>query len=138
MKSYKVNGCPFCTLLRDDIVFDKNEEFFAKYDRYPVSAGHTLLIPNRHIQSFFQLTQSEIISLQKLAKSVKITLDNTFHPDGFNIGINDGSAAGQTINHLHVHIIPRYFGDVALPQGGVRNLMPTHLVQYSQEDILSF
>jgi len=93
-------------------------------DQYPVNPGHTLLIPKQHIVSFAELSEEEVQDLFRLALSVIEWLESQYEPDGFNIGINQGAAAGQTIEHLHIHVIPRYRGDVEDPRGGVRNVIP--------------
>ncbi len=93
-------------------------------DAFPVSPGHTLVIPLRHIGSFFELTAVERDCMFELLVRAKAELDHTFQPDGFNIGINDGAASGQTVPHLHLHLIPRYRGDVPDPRGGVRWVVP--------------
>ena len=115
--------CPFCSLPPERIV-QTSERIYAVRDAFPVSLGHTLLIPRRHVASLFGLTVVEWVELgQSLARARSALLDE-FHPDGFNIGINDGSAAGQTVSHLHVHLIPRYRGDQPEPRGGVRWIFP--------------
>ena len=93
-------------------------------DAYPVSPGHTLVIPNRHIGSFFDLSAQEHDALFQLIREQKQVLDAEFAPHAYNIGINDGPAAGQTVAHVHVHLIPRYRGDEADPRGGVRRVLP--------------
>ena len=93
-------------------------------DGYPVSPGHSLIIPKRHVASFFDLSDDERTSLFRLLTEAKAGLDVEFKPDGYNIGINDGVAAGQTVFHLHVHLIPRYQGDLPDPRGGVRCIFP--------------
>jgi diadenosine tetraphosphate (Ap4A) HIT family hydrolase len=115
--------CPFCTLPAARIV-DENELAVVVRDAFPVSPGHTLIIPRRHVGSFFELTADERASLLALLDSEKTGLDSEFHPDGYNIGINDGPAAGQTVAHVHLHLIPRYSGDVPDPRGGVRWVLP--------------
>jgi len=90
-------------------------------DAFPVSPGHTLIIPHRHIGSFFELTLPERENLLQLLDQARAELQRSNPvPDGFNVGINDGPAAGQTVPHLHIHLIPRYAGDMADPRGGVR------------------
>jgi diadenosine tetraphosphate (Ap4A) HIT family hydrolase len=101
-------------------VVASNSLAFAIRDGYPVSPGHTLAIPNRHVGSFFDLTPAEHDALLDLIQDQKRLLDAEFSPDAFNIGINDGPAAGQTVPHVHVHLIPRYRGDVPDPRGGIR------------------
>ena len=93
-------------------------------DGYPVSVGHTLILPSRHIGSWFDATDSEQQALFRLLDAAKQMVSSEHHPDGFNIGINDGPAAGQTVPHLHVHLIPRYSGDQQDPRGGVRWVIP--------------
>jgi diadenosine tetraphosphate (Ap4A) HIT family hydrolase len=93
-------------------------------DGFPISPGHALIIPRRHIVSLFEATRNERNSLFDLLEQVKLELQEEYKPDGFNIGINDGTAAGQTVMHLHIHLIPRYTGDQPDPRGGVRWIMP--------------
>jgi diadenosine tetraphosphate (Ap4A) HIT family hydrolase len=97
---------------------------FAIFDGFPVSPGHTLIVPRRVVASWFEATREEQHALLALMDDVKALLDVRFAPDGYNIGINAGEAAGQTVMHLHVHLIPRYRGDVADPRGGIRHVMP--------------
>lgn len=111
--------CPFCSLPNERII-DSNSSGVAIRDGFPISPGHTLVIPNRHIGSFFELSEMERSDLFKLIDHAKNVLDAEFHPDGYNLGINDGKAAGQTVPHLHIHLIPRYIGDIEDPRGGVR------------------
>lgn len=94
---------------------------FAIRDAHPVSPGHTLVIPKRTIVSWFDATADEIAAMTELVTAVKGQLDNDHHPDGYNVGFNDGAAAGQTVFHAHMHVIPRFDGDVASPAGGVRH-----------------
>ena len=93
-------------------------------DAFPVSPGHTLLVPRRHVGSLFDLTVVEWVELGQLLAQVRTALQAEFRPDGFNVGINDGTAAGQTVMHLHVHLIPRYRGDRPDPRGGIRWIFP--------------
>lgn len=95
---------------------------FSARDTYPASPGHTLVIPRRHVASFFDLTDEEVAACMALIKEEKSRIDEEFKPDGYNIGVNVGPAAGQSIFHVHIHIIPRYKGDVENPQGGVRHV----------------
>ena len=96
----------------------------AFYDGFPVSPGHALVIPRRHVASFFDLTEEEVTDMMSLARKVRLLVDAQFHPDGYNIGINVGKAAGQSVFHVHLHLIPRYAGDVPDPKGGVRGVIP--------------
>lgn len=93
-------------------------------DNFPVSEGHTLVIPKRHFASFFDCSEEERAALMDALDVAKRDLDRSLKPDGYNIGINDGPPAGQTIQHLHVHLIPRYIGDQSDPRGGVRWIFP--------------
>lgn len=101
-----------------------NELAFAIRDRDPVTDGHTLVIPKRLVVDFFGATDAERLALFALVDEVKRALDTSLRPDGYNVGFNAGSAAGQTVFHLHLHVIPRYAGDVEDPRGGVRHVLP--------------
>ena len=105
-------------------MIDENATAMAIRDGYPVSPGHTLLIPKRHTGSFFDLSKQERADLLALLDRAKRVLDAELQPQGYNIGINDGAAAGQTVPHLHVHLIPRFEGDLPDPRGGVRWVIP--------------
>ena len=118
-----VRPCPFCTL-PPERVMASNELGVVIRDAYPVSPGHTLVIPRRHIGSFFDLTPAERDALLALLDDARTALQAEQAPDGYNIGINDGPAAGQTVPHLHIHLIPRYRGDQPDPRGGVRWVFP--------------
>ena len=102
----------------------ENENAFAIYDGFPVSKGHVLVIPKRVVAEIFDLNDEEYSSCFNLVKEVKKILEEEFKPDGFNIGINNGEKAGQTIFHAHIHVIPRYSGDVDNPRGGIRHVIP--------------
>jgi diadenosine tetraphosphate (Ap4A) HIT family hydrolase len=102
----------------------RNRFCYARYDRYPVGEGHLLIIPFRHESSFLSLTTEEQAAALELIFWARVKLDSEFHPDGYNIGINVGEAAGQTVMHAHIHVIPRYAGDVPDPRGGVRFVIP--------------
>lgn len=118
--------CPFCELVstKSSRIIEENDQAFVIRDGYPISEGHTLVIPKRHVGSFFDISNDERSALFELVESSKKSLDNEFKPDAFNIGVNDGAAAGQTVAHLHIHLIPRYEGDIEDPRGGVRWLIP--------------
>jgi diadenosine tetraphosphate (Ap4A) HIT family hydrolase len=116
-------SCPFCSLARGRVLHER-ETAFAIRDGFPVSPGHTLIIPTRHVASFFEITDGERADLLALLRVARDDLDRQFRPAGYNIGINDGAAAGQTVPHLHVHLIPRYAGDRDDPRGGVRWVLP--------------
>lgn len=121
--------CIFCEKLNKNEYIFENELAFAIFDAFPVNKGHMLIIPKRHFASFFEATSQEVLTFMELVNKAKQYLDNEYNPDGYNIGINIGEAAGQTIFHLHIHIIPRYMGDVENARGGIRKLK-TPLVEY--------
>lgn len=102
----------------------QNALAFALRDLNPVTEGHTLVIPKRLVVDFFETTDEERLALFALVDEVKRALDTTLRPDGYNVGFNAGEAAGQTVFHLHVHVIPRYRGDVEDPRGGIRHVIP--------------
>lgn len=102
----------------------ENELFFANFDNHPVNPGHMKIIPKRHMNSICELTEQEFIAMRDMMLKARELIDKKYHPDGYNYGINEGKAAGQTIFHLHIHIIPRYDNDVVNPVGGVRNIIP--------------
>ena len=114
-----ISTCPFCTLSAGRIVL-ANEVAAVIRDNFPVSPGHTLIIPKRHVGSLFDITGYEREAMLALLDSAKLGLDAAFHPDAYNVGINDGEAAGQTAPQLHLHLIPRYAGDSEDPLRGVR------------------
>jgi diadenosine tetraphosphate (Ap4A) HIT family hydrolase len=117
------HGCPFCNL-DSSLFYASNSLAVAVLDNYPVTPGHALIIPKRHFASFFEATEEERAALFDLMAETRMQLMEERKPDGFNIGINDGAAAGQTVFHLHIHLIPRYAGDCEDPRGGVRKLFP--------------
>lgn len=115
--------CVFCQLPRERIV-EENEYAMLISDGFPVSPGHSLVIPKRHVASFFEVTTDERLAMLALLDAAHARLTDGYQPDGFNLGINDGPAAGQTVPHLHIHLIPRFRGDQADPRGGVRWVIP--------------
>ena len=123
--------CPFCALPRDRILFE-SELALCFRDGFPVSPGHTLIIPRRHVASFFEITDTERTDLMSLLAAARAELESQFHPAGYNVGINDGAAAGQTVAHLHIHLIPRYAGDRDDPRGGVRWVIPDKAVYWDK------
>ena len=98
--------------------------WLAIFDGFPVNPGHVLVIPKRHVANYFELTTEEVLAIRDLLQRMKTEVDAKFHPDGYNIGVNVGADAGQSIFHVHVHLIPRYKGDVKNPRGGVRGVIP--------------
>mgnify|MGYP003381071027 CR=1 FL=1 len=117
------SSCLFCNLPSERIVLSNLHGVVIR-DGFPISLGHTLVLPRRHIGSFFDLSEAERDSLLALLDEAKRRLDKKLSPGGYNIGINDGPIAGQTIPHLHIHLIPRYPGDQEDPRGGVRWIIP--------------
>ena len=113
--------CIFCKM-KDYIL--ENELAYAIYDKYPVGKGHMLFIPKRHVKDFFDITKEEREAIFDLIDEGKKLLDEKYSPDSYNVGINCGEHAGQTIMHVHVHLIPRYIGDMKDPTGGVRGVIP--------------
>lgn len=113
--------CIFCKM-KDYIL--ENELAYAIYDKYPVGKGHMLFIPKRHVKNFFDITKEEREAIFELIDEGKKLLDEKYSPDSYNVGINCGEHAGQTIMHVHVHLIPRYIGDMKDPTGGVRGVIP--------------
>ena len=115
--------CPFCNLKSSDIIAE-SEYSIAKLDGFPVSVGHTLIISKRHVADFFELSQSEQLDILKLLNEVKEKYDDQFNVGNYNVGLNCGPLAGQTVGHVHMHLIPRREGDVNDPRGGVRCVIP--------------
>lgn len=115
--------CFFCNLDPSRII-DSDDYCVVISDGYPISPGHTLVIPKRHVSSFFDLSIEERQATMILIESAKRMLDTFYQPDAYNIGINDGPAAGQTVPHVHIHLIPRYVGDCDDPRGGIRWIKP--------------
>lgn len=115
-------ACPFCESARSCLA--ENDDAFAILDRHPVALGHTLVIPKLHVATIFDLPRDAYSACFLLLKEVKSLIEREYHPQGVNVGVNCGSAAGQTVEHAHIHLIPRYSGDVENPRGGVRNVIP--------------
>jgi diadenosine tetraphosphate (Ap4A) HIT family hydrolase len=123
----QVEDCIFC--LRHDPALNKimceNDGFFARYDNFPSAPGHVEIIPKRHVESFFELTDDEVSEAYSLILDARKRIVAEFnYPDGYTIGINEGRAAGRSVDHLHIHLIPRYTGDVKDPRGGIRQAAP--------------
>ena len=121
MSKHESISCPFCDPKE---VIEKNKLSYAIFDKYPVSKGHILIIPFRHVSDYFVTTGAEREAISNLLCSVKKRIDQMYNPQGFTFGINNGIAAGQSIFHIHTHLIPQYSGDVEDPTGGVRNVIP--------------
>jgi len=118
-------SCRFCTSKPGRRVMIEGKYGFAAYDRHPASEGHFLVIPYRHFADYFEINDEEREELWRLVAEGKKMVDEAYNPDGYNIGINVGKWAGQSIPHLHIHVIPRYQGDVENPKGGVRGVIPS-------------
>ena len=118
----KTKDCPFCNISEFML---ENEHWICIYDNYPVSKGHTLIIPKRHFNDYFLSKEIERSSFDKILFEVKEHLDKEYSPDGYNVGFNVNEEGGQSIFHCHIHVIPRYRGDVENPRGGVRGVIPS-------------
>jgi len=126
------SGCLFCSVPPHEILID-GPIAMARIDNHPVSPGHTLIIPRRHVASFFETTEEERLAMMKLLDEARAILDGKHKPDGYNIGVNSGEAAGQTVMHLHIHLIPRYLGDRDDPRGGVRWVLPEKAAYWNKQ-----
>ncbi len=122
---------PFCRPDSSRILHDGPLVYVLR-DGYPVSPGHALVIPRRHVGSFFETTPQERAALLAALDEARRAVEREHRPDGWNVGINDGPAAGQTVAHLHVHLIPRYKGDRSDPRGGVRWIFPDRADYWSK------
>jgi diadenosine tetraphosphate (Ap4A) HIT family hydrolase len=111
------DGCELCRL--DQVLFEA-EDAYVRYDNNALSRGHVLVVPRRHVADFFEMTAAEKASVIELLDKAKALIAAEHKPDGYNIGVNVGRAGGQSRMHVHVHLIPRYTGDVADPSGGIR------------------
>ena len=118
------NPCIFCKIREEELQF-KNQLAYSSLDSYPVSEFHTLIVPKRHVETYFELSYEEIQACNELIlKTKEKILKQDSSVKGFNIGTNAGKVAGQSIMHCHIHLIPRRKGDVEDPQGGVRSVIP--------------
>jgi diadenosine tetraphosphate (Ap4A) HIT family hydrolase len=124
--------CPFCLPRLDDVLIERPLAFL-KRDGYPLTKGHALVIPRRHVATFFETTAGERQAMLDLLDEAKAILDREHRPDGYNIGINNGQAAGQTVMHVHLHIIPRYVGDMSDPRGGIRWILPEKAAYWTKK-----
>jgi diadenosine tetraphosphate (Ap4A) HIT family hydrolase len=116
--------CPFCELIARGQVRMDGGAAVAIADAFPLNPGHMLVLPRRHEPDFLALRPEELEAVANVARALVRDLKGEAHPDGFNLGVNVGPAAGQTIDHAHLHVIPRYAGDVAEPRGGIRWIIP--------------
>lgn len=120
-----MEDCLFCKWKNEkEKIILENEYAFARFDEFPVSKGHVLFMTKRHVKDFFETTLEEKNAIFELVEKAKEIIDKEYHPDGYNIGMNCGLAAGQSVMHIHVHLIPRYNGDVENPRGGIRGVIP--------------
>lgn len=124
--------CPFCHPNRD-LVWLNADIALVLWDTYPISKGHSLIIPMQHVASVYELSAEDQTVLWSMVAEARQRLIKDLNPDGFNIGLNDGVAAGQTVPHAHIHLIPRYEGDVADPRGGVRWILPDKAKYWEQD-----
>ena len=121
-----VEGCLFCLdySAAQNIIMMQNDTFFARYDNYPATPGHIEIVPKRHVESFFDLSPEEMAKAHQLMLQAVDELNKKHRPGGYTIGVNEGDASGRSVSHLHIHLIPRHYGDVADPRGGVRQVVP--------------
>lgn len=119
-------SCIFCRVDDESVntVIDQTDNFYVRHDNFPATDGHVEIVPKRHVDSFFDLTPGEVSEAYDLMRRVHKQLEAEFGPKGYTIAVNDGRAAGRTIDHLHIHIVPRYEGDVEDPRGGIRRALP--------------
>jgi ATP adenylyltransferase len=118
----RISACIFCDPQREIIA--QSGLSLAFLDSFPVAKGHALIVPKRHVATIWEMTEAEYADAFLLARTVKQALTERFSPDGFNVGVNCGEVAGQSVWHAHIHVIPRYEGDVPNPRGGVRHIIP--------------
>ena len=125
--------CAFCGVDRGRIAWS-SPLAIALWDVYPISLGHALIVPRRHAASWSELTADEKSALMAGVDAVRALIDERYQPDAYNVGFNDGAAAGQTIMHFHVHVVPRYQGDVSDPRGGIRWVLPDKAAYWQSTD----
>jgi len=119
--SAALEACIFCRPQRE--ILASNAHAIAVFDTYPVSPGHSLILPLRHVETIWDLPEDEYLACYALVRALKPVLEARFRPDGFNVGVNCGEAAGQSVWHAHIHVIPRFKGDTPFPKGGVRHVI---------------
>lgn len=129
-----LSGCAFCERGAAGDLVAASESGVAFRDKYPVSQGHTLVVPRAHVCSLFDLEADAVADIWRLVGEVRSILDAALAPDGFNVGLNDGTAAGQTVPHAHVHVIPRFNGDRDDPRGGVRWVLPDKAAYWPSDE----
>jgi diadenosine tetraphosphate (Ap4A) HIT family hydrolase len=119
------SACAFCHRVAEGVNIVAEAELAAAFeDAYPLNPGHTLILPRRHVARFAELTDEERSAIWELVPTVRVHIERQHAPDGYNVGLNEGATAGQTIAHVHLHVIPRYRGDVEDPRGGIRWIVP--------------
>lgn len=120
------SGCLFCQADDPSLnrILCENKLFYARFDNFPANPGHIEIVPRRHVVSFFDLDDEEILSAYTLLREARNLIDEKYFPEAYTIGVNDGKAAGRSIDHLHIHLIPRHHGDVDDPRGGIRRAAP--------------
>ena len=128
----KDETCIFCARGEGQAVH-RHELALVLPDTYPLTKGHSLVVPRRHVASFFDLTMDERMAILELLDRAKADIDREHAPDGYNIGINNGRAAGQTVMHVHMHLIPRYANDTSDPRGGVRWIFPDRAAYWKEK-----
>lgn len=128
------SNCPFCDIPPDRLLHTSTHTR-AFRDAYPVTDGHTLVVPKRHVASLFELDPGEQADVWSLVGKVRAELQASHEPEGFTVGVNDGPAAGQTIDHAHIHVIPRYDGDVPDPRGGIRWVIPERAPYWDEGEL---
>jgi len=119
--------CPLCSkkdLVIEDGIAVENDLAYVLTDSNPVSPGHCLIVTKRHVAEFFDATKEEKLAIFELIDQMKVITDKKLSPDGYNIGVNIGKAGGQSVPHIHIHMMPRYLGDIENPRGGVRGVIP--------------
>lgn len=119
-----MSECFFCDCIKKNDFELENKYAIARFDDFPVNDGHFEVIPKRHVKDWWEASTEERLAIFELIDKAKKLIDERFNPDGYNIGMNLGEKAGQSVMHLHVHLIPRYAGDVPNPKGGVRGIIP--------------
>ena len=127
--------CPFCNIPESDRIIE-TALLIGFYDRYPVGTGHMLLVPRRHVENWFDATKEEQSALMNAIDDAVTLIETRLdrQPDGYNVGFNAGEAAGQTVMHLHLHVIPRFEGDIDDPRGGIRGAIPAKRIYEIKEE----
>lgn len=134
MESVSITPCPFCARIASDQALLRDGAAVAIPDAFPLNPGHSLVVPRRHVADLFSLPAVEQADVWRLVATVRERVLAERHPDGFNVGLNVGAAAGQTVDHAHVHVIPRFRGDVSDPRGGVRWVVPVRAAYWKDAE----